>query len=180
MISKGTYNTVKAKALELFDKAHIVLTQKERDNIEIADMGLNDIDKFGLQLVIYINSERVCSKEMALMPYQTCPEHRHPPLSSTNPGKQETFRCRYGLVYLYVDGPETSPIKAKLPGGKDEFTAFHEIVLHPGEQFTIMPNTRHWFQAGADGAVISEFSTQSLDDTDIFTDKRVARTPEIG
>jgi D-lyxose ketol-isomerase len=50
-----------------------------------------------------------------------------------------------------------------------------EIVLHPGEQFTIPPDTLHWFQAGDDGAVVSEFSTQSRDDLDVFTDPRVVR-----
>ena len=41
------------------------------------------------------------------------------------------------------------------------------------------PNTRHWFQAGPDGAVVSEFSTKSLDEYDIFTDPRIRRIPEI-
>ena len=42
-----------------------------------------------------------------------------------------------------------------------------------------MPETWHWFQAGEDGAVISEFSTRSTDETDIFTDKRLVREPKI-
>jgi len=37
----------------------------------------------------------------------------------------------------------------------------------------------HWFQAGADGAVVSEFSTKSLDEFDIFTDPEIKRIPEI-
>ena len=56
---------------------------------------------------------------------------------------------------------------------------FHEIVLKPGEQYTIMPETLHWFQAGEDGAIISEFSTRSTDETDVFTDKRIIREPQI-
>lgn len=43
----------------------------------------------------------------------------------------------------------------------------------------MMPDTWHWFQAGEDGAVVSEFSTKSLDETDIFTDPRIRRIPEI-
>ena len=42
-----------------------------------------------------------------------------------------------------------------------------------------MPNTKHWFQAGDEGAVISEFSTTSTDETDKFTDKRLVRTTII-
>lgn len=37
----------------------------------------------------------------------------------------------------------------------------------------------NWFQAGEDGAVISEFSTRSTDETDVFTDKKLVRAPVI-
>ena len=53
------------------------------------------------------------------------------------------------------------------------FTCMKEIVLKPGEQYTIMPNTLHWFQAGPEGAVVSEFSTKSRDEFDIYTDPRI-------
>ena len=93
-------------------------------------------------------------------------------------GKEETFRCRYGEVYLYVEGDKNvDNIKAKLPSS--DVTVFHEIVLKPGEQYTIMPETLHWFQAGPDGAVVSEFSTRSTDETDVFTDKTIVRQTEI-
>lgn len=58
-------------------------------------------------------------------------------------------------------------------------SVFHEVILNPGEQYTIMPETLHWFQAGEDGAIISEFSTRSTDETDVFTDKRIIREPQI-
>jgi D-lyxose ketol-isomerase len=51
--------------------------------------------------------------------------------------------------------------------------------LKPGDQYTLFPDTRHWFQAGPEGAVVSEFSTRSTDDQDIFTDPRIKRMPEI-
>ena len=55
----------------------------------------------------------------------------------------------------------------------------HEIHLLPGEQYTILPNTLHWFQGGEDGAVVSEFSTHSTDETDVFTDTAIVRLPVI-
>ena len=58
-------------------------------------------------------------------------------------------------------------------------TVFHEVVLHPGQQYTLLPGTKHWFQAGAEGAVISEFSTHSTDETDRFTDDQIVRIPQI-
>jgi D-lyxose ketol-isomerase len=49
------------------------------------------------------------------------------------------------------------------------------VLLHPGEQFTIPPDTLHWFRGGDEGAIVSEFSTRSRDDTDVFTDPRIRR-----
>ncbi len=177
MISESTYEKAKEKALEYYRKANIVLSEKEKSQLEIADFGLNDIWNIGLQIITYINTERVCSKEMVLFPYQTCPEHKHPNIGNIK-GKEETFRCRYGEVFLYVEGTPTENIEAKIIDG--EYSVFHQIKLSPGEQYTIYPNTFHWFQAGKDGAVISEFSTKSTDDLDIFSDSRIKRAPVIG
>lgn len=136
-------------------EAGIVLTPAEREAIEIADFGLRDFEHTGLAILTYVNTERVCAKELVMLPGQICPEHRHPPVAG-EPGKEETFRCRAGTVHLHVDGHD-------------------EIVLRPGEQFTIMPDTLHWFQAGDEGAIVSEFSTRSRDKSDVFTDPRIVR-----
>ena len=37
----------------------------------------------------------------------------------------------------------------------------------------------HWFQAGSGGAVVSEFSSPSHDEFDIFTDPRIGRFTQI-
>jgi len=138
-------------ALELYERAGIVLTPAEQAGMEVADFGLGDLERTGLQIIVYINTQRVCAKELALLPGQACPEHKH----VGAPGKEETFRCRYGRVYLNVEGDE--------------------IILEPGEQCTIWPDTLHSFRAGPEGAVISEFSTRSTDETDVFTDARIIR-----
>lgn len=178
-MKRDVYEEIRKQALELFDKANIVLTKEEQERIEVADFALDDIYTIGLELITYVNTDRCCAKELVLFPGQTCPEHLHPQFGDY-PGKEETFRVRYGVVYLYVDGEETNEIKAKLPeNGKEYFTARKEIVLYPGEQYTLSPNTKHWFQAGEEGAVVSEFSTSSYDEKDIFTDIRIRRLPEI-
>jgi D-lyxose ketol-isomerase len=170
---------IRMEAAAYYDRASIVLTEEERSQIEIADFGLHDLKRTGLQLVTYINTDRVCAKEMVLFPHQTCPEHRHPDQNG-QPGKEETFRCRAGEVYLYVEGSPSADPKSQPPQGDEAYySVLHEIVLHPGEQYTIYPNTLHWFQGGSNGAVVSEFSTRSSDDTDIFTDPRIVRQPEI-
>jgi len=64
-------------------------------------------------------------------------------------------------------------------GSEAYYAVFHEIELLPGYQYTIPPNTLHWFQAGPEGAIVSEFSSTSSDETDVFTDPRIKRMPEI-
>ena len=176
-MKRSTYEAQVKKALEFYEKAGIVLNDDEKKRIEVVDFEIGIVEKVGLQLLTYINTERVCAKEMVLLPYQTCPEHKHVPTNG-QAGKEETFRCRYGKVYLYVAGEgEREKIQGKIP--ETDVSVFHEVILNPGEQYTIMPETWHWFQAGAEGAVISEFSTRSTDETDQFTDERLVREPKI-
>ncbi|WP_094546273.1 D-lyxose/D-mannose family sugar isomerase [Petroclostridium xylanilyticum] len=179
MLSKKQVKEARERALTFFEKANIILTKEEKDNIEVADFGLNELEQTGLEVVTYVNTDRCCAKELVLFPFQTCPEHRHPPVEG-EPGKEETFRCRWGKVYLYVEGEPTSNPTAKPPKGREHtYTVWHEIVLNPGEQYTLKPNTLHWFQAGQEGAVVSEFSTKSRDEADIFTDPDIKRIPVI-
>lgn len=179
MISVEQAQSARNRAKEYLERTGIALTEDEATNIEVADMGLNELETTGLQLVIYINTERVCAKELVLFPGQTCPEHRHPPIGN-EPGKEETFRCRWGLVTLYVEGEPTANPAAQPPAGRERhYTVWHEVRLHPGEQWTIPPDTLHWFQAGPDGAVVSEFSTRSHDEYDIFTDPQIERLPVV-
>lgn len=163
---------IRKRTADYFRRAGIVITPEEFERIKIADFGLDQLETTGLELLTYVNTMRCCAKELVLFPFQTCPEHRHPQVGEL-PGKEETFRCRWGTVYLYVDGEAAKNPQVQPPEG--EYTVFHEIILHPGEQYTILPNTRHWFQAGAEGAVVSEFSTHSTDENDIFTDGRIIR-----
>jgi len=180
MISREQYEQTRRQTIEFFEKAGIVLTEREKENIEVADFGLGELDSTGLEIVTYVNTDRVCAKELVLFPRQTCPEHRHPPVVG-EPGKEETFRCRAGEVYLYVPGEAAKNPKASPPRGREKwYTVWREIVLRPGEQYTLTPNTLHWFQAGDQGAIVSEFSTRSRDDSDIFTDPAIQRAPEVG
>lgn len=180
-MKKEIYEQARKRALEIYEKAHIVLTDAEKEHLEVADFGLGRLEQSGLEIVTYVNTERCCAKEMVLFPGQTCPEHRHAPIEGTAYiGKEETFRCRYGTCYVYVDGePAEHPVCRPPEGDEEWYTVWHEIVLQPGDQFTMQPNTRHWFQAGPEGAVVSEFSTKSYDEYDIFTDPNIRRIPTI-
>lgn len=178
-VSREQLAEAQRRCKEYLDRAGIALTPQEAAGIEVADFGLNDLPRTGLELVVYINTDPYCAKELVLFPGQTCPEHRHPPRGE-GPGKKETFRCRWGSVYLYVEGePSLEPTCRPPAGDEAYYTVFHEVVLRPGEQYTIEPNTLHWFQSGPEGAVVSEFSSTSDDESDIFTDPRIRRAPEV-
>ncbi len=179
MLTRTLLQKYQKRATEMLTNVDIVLTPQEQEQVEVVEFGLEEVERTGLQIVVYINTDRYCAKELVLFPRQTCAEHRHPPIDS-DPGKMETFRCRWGKVWLYIEGNATEHIQAQIPSGSEQhYTVFHEIELFPGDQYTIPPNTRHWFQAGDEGAVVSEFSSVSRDEFDIFTDPRIKRATEI-
>ncbi len=166
----------KARVINLYKQSQIVLTDAEINSIDFADFGLNNIEEEALNIILYVNNDRYCAKEMVLLPNQTCPEHLHPDLENYE-GKQETFRCRWGKVYLYTDEPTDVTEHQVSPPEKSKqyYTAKKEIVLTAGDQYTIDPRIKHWFKAGPEGAVISEFSSPSFDEYDVFTDPNIVR-----
>ncbi len=168
----------RARAAAMLADAGIAATDDELAAMELADFGLDEFETTGLAIVVYENNDRYCAKELIMFPGMTCPEHRHPEVDG-RPGKMETFRCRRGEVFLYLEGaPAAAPRTAPPPAPAGAYTVFHEVVLRPGGQFTLPPDTRHWFKAGPEGAIVSEFSSTSRDDADIFTDPRIQRVPD--
>src|SRR5689334_8987359 len=107
MISEEQQADARAYAADQLRAAGIALSDEEAERIEIADFGLGNLAEVGLQLLVYVNTDRYCAKELVLSPGQLCPEHRHPPFDGT-PGKEETFRCRRGSVELDVSGERTT------------------------------------------------------------------------
>src|SRR5690348_16894743 len=120
------------QSLDLFGAAGLVITPAEKERIEIADFGLGDFEATGLGVLVYVNTQRVCAKELAMLPRQTCPEHRHPTVGDRL-GKEETFRCRWGEVYLYLPGEASQPRHADPPAGREStYTVWREVILRPG------------------------------------------------
>lgn len=179
MLTPGQVSEARTRAVAMLAGAGVALRPDERDRIEVADFGLSELEVTGLEVLVYVNSERYCAKELVLFPRQTCPQHRHPPVGAL-PGKEETFRCRWGEVYLYLPGASTAERHAVIPPGSEAYyTAQAERVMRPGDQVTIPPDTPHWFQAGPLGAVVTEFSSHSTDENDVFFDPRVRRVSEV-
>ena len=179
-MSREQFETYQGQIAERLAAAGIVITPPERERLEVADFGLGRFEKEGLGLITYVNTDRSCAKELVMWPGQTCPQHRHPPVAG-DPGKEETFRVRQGECTLYVDeGPESvAPSLRCQPPSEFYSDAMREVVLRPGDQFTLRPNTWHWFQAGPEGCVVSEFSTTNRDESDIFLDPNIRRIPVV-
>lgn len=179
-MQNSRYEQIRLETVAMLNHVGIVTSTQEAPQMEITDFGLGDVRTVGLQLLTYVNNDRYCAKQLVLLPSQTCPEHRHPPVNGDE-GKMETFRCVSGHVWLYVEGhPSTYSISGKIPQIRGEYyTVFSEIELNPGDQYTISPDTRHWFQADGQGAIITEFSSASRDEFDIFTDPAIVRVGSL-
>lgn len=178
MITRKEYQEAQSRAAALIKKSGIRITPEEEGRIEVADFGLNNLAKEGAQILTFFNTKRVSAKVIALFPYQTEPEHWHVAVED-DPGKEETIRVVDGTVYFYIPGDDTLK-HGRIPEGKEEYyTVRHEVVLKPGDQITLQPGTKHWFQAGAEGAVMYTFATCARDELDKFTDPGVQRITKI-
>jgi D-lyxose ketol-isomerase len=164
------------QGLELIRKVDFPLTQADRAELKVNDFGLGDLRNEGFVFADLLRTDRVRMTLLVLLPYQTLPEHLHPPYDN-EPGKEETLRCLWGETRIYVPGEPNNP-SIRIPQGKEAcYTSRHEIVLHPGEQFSVQPNLAHWFQGGPEGAVNLAFQNRVNEDHNIFTDPRSTGCP---
>ena len=180
MLTQDELDTARNRAAAALADTGVVLTAAERATIEVADFGLSRLDEIGLQLVVYVNTERVCAKELVLFPRQTCPEHRHPPVGDRPARKRPFVAAAASSTSTSRAHPRRIPRAARLrpvPTRSASGTRSSFVLV---EQHTIPPNVLHWFQAGDEGAVVSEFSTMSTDELDVFTDVRIGRATVIG
>ena len=163
----------------MIERAGIVARPDELERIEVADMGLGELEQSGVQILTLVDTDKIAAKVLVSFPYQIEPEHKHPRLGDY-PGKEETIRCQWGELYLYGPGEPTPKPKGRPPEHRRHtYTVWHEYVLRPGDQVTFPPNTPHWFQGGPEGAVFWSFSTKAIDVEDVFTDPDVQRTTVV-
>lgn len=174
MLTKKEYRQYQLKAFEMIKKSGIRMKDEEIENIEVADFGLNHLEKEGAQMLTFFNTKRVAAKVIALFPEQTEPEHMHIAVGD-DPGKEETIRVIEGTLYFYIPG-EVTLKHGFIPDGKDAvYTVRNELIMKCGDQITLKPGTKHWFQAGKEGAVIYTISSMAVDSMDPFTDPSVVR-----
>lgn len=178
MITKEEQRKAQGEALRLFADAHIQLSPAEKEAIEVVDFGKGDLAVEGVQILTLVQTERISVKLLAMLPNQTEPEHWHPRVGE-DPGKEETVRHLYGDLLFYVHGEEAMS-EGFIPEGMDPYyTCRKEIQMEPGDQLTLAPGEKHWFQAGKRGAVLFSFSTVVRDVLDRFTDPNIVRITKI-
>jgi D-lyxose ketol-isomerase len=178
MITKKEKGSAQKKAAGMVRAAGIPITKTEADHIEVVDFGLSCLIKEGVQVLTMVQTERISVKLLVLFPAQTEPEHWHPRVGD-DPGKEETIRVVSGNVNFYISGKDTLT-KGFIPEGKNEFyTMRHEILMNPGDQITVAPGEKHWFQANDKGALMYSFSTVARDALDQFTDPSIRRITQL-
>ena len=164
--------------MQLIDSAGITLTREDQAKITAADFGLSNLSKEGIQILTMFETERIAGKILVLLPFQTEPEHWHPPVGN-DPGKEEIIRAISGDLYFYLPGPDTMKQGFLIEGKESCYSMRNEMVLQPGDQLVLTPGTKHWFQAGESGAVMFSFSTTVRDILDEFTDPDIVRETVI-
>jgi D-lyxose ketol-isomerase len=178
MITRQEQRTARKRAADMIREAGILITDQEADSIEVVDFGLSQLAREGLQVVTLVQTEKISVKVLALFPNQTEPEHWHPPVGD-DPGKEETIRVVAGSMYFYVPGENTFRDGFLVRGKEHFYTVRHEKPMLPGDQITLTPGTKHWFQSGRDGVVMYSFSTIARDVLDKFTDPDIVRITKV-
>ncbi|MCL4140324.1 UNVERIFIED_CONTAM: hypothetical protein GTU68_064876 [Idotea baltica] len=158
----------------MIEAAGIHLTEADKRKITAADFGLSRLQQEGVQILTVFETDRIAGKILVLFPNQTEPEHWHPSVGD-DPGKEEVIRAISGDLYFYIPGPDNMKQGFIVEGKDDCYTMRHEVVMHPGDQLILPPGTKHWFQAGAKGAVMYSFSTKVRDTLDQFSDPNIVR-----
>jgi D-lyxose ketol-isomerase len=178
LITTEQQKAAQKQAVDMIRQAGITITANEADSIEVADFGLGNLEKEGVQALTLVQTDRISVKVLAMTPDQTVPEHWHPPVDA-DPGKEETIRVITGTVYLYVSGEDSIKEGFIVEGKDDCYTMRKEIVLKPCDQLTLAPGEKHWFQARQGGAVLFSLSTIARDALDQFTDPDIVRITKI-
>ncbi len=178
MITRSEYEVARARAAELIRAAGITLTEAEARSIEVADFGLGRLEREGAQILTLAQTDRLSVKLLVLFPGQTEPEHWHPPVGE-DPGKEETVRVVSGALFFYREGAGVVREGAIPEGKNDVYTCRREVVMCPGDQITLPPGERHWFQARDEPVVMYSFSTVARDVLDRFTDPAVERVTKV-
>jgi D-lyxose ketol-isomerase len=114
------------------------------------DFGLGEFDTIGETEYCIVNSRerQYCGKFLFLQDGQRCPLHHH----NT---KHETFFIVKGEVAMTAGD--------------------REIAMRPGDTLQVEPGTDHTFAAANGPALVLEVSQPSVENDNVFADRRIGR-----
>ena len=116
MLTKAEYIQARDKAAQMMKDAGVVINQKEIEEMDVADFGLNDLMVEGGQMLTFFNTDRISAKVIALFPRQPA-EHWHTAYGQ-DPGKEE-LSVYMGNIVFCREGEKYTEM-AKIPKGKEE------------------------------------------------------------
>src|SRR5258706_9434397 len=61
MIKRSEVRKAQERAATMLERLGVKLTANERANIEVAEFGLGELERTGLELVVYVNNDRYCA-----------------------------------------------------------------------------------------------------------------------
>jgi D-lyxose ketol-isomerase len=181
MLTRTEWQQAREWAWRFVQQAGIPLVKEEFANLDVAELGLGELEATGGQILTLASTEWVGAKLLILRPHQFFPQHRHPPSAQERyPGKTEVLRGQFGKAFLYMPGKPTPNPLASPPAHRLQYcTVWHQVLIYPGCQHVCPPDTWHWFQAAETGAVIWSISSRVTDAADQFLDPQVVRISKI-
>jgi len=174
MLTKRQYKSAQLKAGAMIKKSGILITKDEISKIIVHDWGLENFNEEGLMISTLFATDRISARVLVLFPNQTEPEHWHPVLPD-NPGKEEIIRAIWGDLRFYLPGDNNMKEGFVPASNQQYYTLRNEITMKPGDQLILTPGTKHWFQAGTQGAVFYSYATCVSDGTDLFENPVIKR-----
>ena len=107
-LTRREYEQARKWAWSFVQRSGLPLLEEEISGLEVADLGLGELQTTGLQILTLAATEWLGAKLLILQPDQFFPEHRHPPNPAEGyPGKTELLPGQYGEAFLYVPGDPT-------------------------------------------------------------------------
>jgi D-lyxose ketol-isomerase len=86
MLKRSEVREFQKRARALINKSGLRITEEELEKIDVSDFGLSNQSVEGAQILTFIATHRIAVKLIILLPYQSLPEHWHPPVGD-DPGK---------------------------------------------------------------------------------------------
>lgn len=173
MLTEFDQKEIKRNALELFEKAKIPLTEREKEEeLKILECGERNFFEIGLQFLTFINTDYYGGRYIIFLPNQFCPLHIHPNVPNAQ-GKIETFRVVFGQVIKYSATREQDEIVMPITAPELRDLDYKNcVILNEGDQSMTLVDERHWYKGGPEGAISMEISTPLRhEEYDTWTDK---------